>query len=211
MKVFTVAGKMNYPGAEVVKLPNYNSEEEAIVVGSNENGCRMGVLRFTEPCNSKMIYHAEVFGKSIYGNSKGPKYLLKATKASKEDKQALVVLRTPVQKGGRNFHTGDRKTCVCYTCETEFDVFKDICSMCGRKLKVYYQDFKPSMLTSGTIRDSKKPIFGNQFVVIVKKNEVFRTAYNGFIYGTAGSHYHWFNGEKIISVTWEERKKMHLI
>jgi len=213
MKVFTVSGRDSTPGAIVSKLPNYNNEVEAVIVGSNENGCRLGILKLIEQVGiQNKIYHAEILGSSVYSKAeKGLKYSIKAQRSSKDDSKALLVLKTPVHKGGRNFHTGDRRNCVCYQCEIEFDILLDTCKQCGRKLKIYYQEFPLSILTSGTIRDSKKPVFGDQYICIVKKNQVFRTAYNGFVYGSSGCYYHWFDGNKVICATWEERKRMNLI
>jgi hypothetical protein len=46
---------------------------------------------------------------------------------------------------------------------------------------------------------------GDQFIAIIPSNTTFRTAYSGRLYGKPGSHYYVFNGERVLSATWDER------
>ena len=46
---------------------------------------------------------------------------------------------------------------------------------------------------------------GKQLIAIMPRDVVFRTGYNGRLYGAPAAHYFMFDGEKIISVTWEQR------
>ena len=47
---------------------------------------------------------------------------------------------------------------------------------------------------------------GYQYVAIIPRNVVFRTGYSGRLYGKPAAHYYIWNGEKLLSATWEERQ-----
>jgi hypothetical protein len=202
MKIFTVAGSQNFIGAEVSFMPNYDSGIQGLIVGNETNGCKLGVVKLSLGTEKKTLLHCEVIeGKTPY---------IKPTNSSKDDSSALVVFRTPVFKGGRNFHTGDKTHGACFNCEVEFDKMVDLCNYCGRKLKVYYKDFPGRTIARGTVRNSKKPVFGDQLICIVKKGIIFRTSYNGYLYPHPGAHFHVFDGTRIVTANWDERKKGYL-
>jgi len=200
MKVFTVVGSANYAGAEISQIPFYEANLKALVVGSSESGCRLGILRFLGEPKGDKILHGEI-------ETLGGKPFIRQSNSSKTDSEALVILRTPVMKGGKNYHSGDRKSAICIRCEIEYQFMKDECSECHRKLKVYYSEFPGTVIASGTVRDGKKPHYGDQMIVIIPKGIVFRTALDGYTFGREGSHYHYFDGKQIYTHTWEERKR----
>ncbi|NBO17426.1 MAG: hypothetical protein EBV07_00830 [Proteobacteria bacterium] len=196
MRVLTVEGGSSHLGAKVVDIPFYETTLKAITVGSLDSGCRLGFLRVLGNLEEDLLLHVDI---ELHQG----KAHLRQTLTSKSEDEALMVLRTPVNKGGKNFHTGDRKNSVCLKCSLEFDFLQDVCPSCRGKLKGYYHKFPGEILASGTVRDSKRPVYGDQYVCLMKKGQVFRTAYDG--YGNSGCHYHVFNGKKVISSTWEER------
>jgi hypothetical protein len=53
--------------------------------------------------------------------------------------------------------------------------------------------------------DAGRMGWGTQLIAVVPKGAVFRTAYTGRLYGRPSAHYYLFNGETILSATWEER------
>jgi hypothetical protein len=200
VKVFTVAGGKSSAGAAVSNLPFYDAELKALIVGEEKNGCKLGVVKFESDPGVSKVSHVEV-------KESSGKYTVRATTSSKDSNKALIVLRTPVFQGGKNFHTGDRKTTVCLSCEVEYESFQDFCTICKRQLKTYFADFPGTILAKGTVRNSKKPIFGEQLICIVKKGVTFRTSYSGFVFGHPGAHFHKFDGDQISSLTWEEMKR----
>jgi len=200
MKVYTVMGPSSFLGARVDKL--LYSEDYALTVGSIDNGCKLGVVKLTTRPESLEVKACQIIAEN-------GKYLVQPTKYNSDENLCLVVFRTHVYKGGRNIHTGDRKNCSCYKCQLEFDIKQEDCSNCGGKLKVYFQEFPAQILAKGTVRDSKKAVFGSQLVCILKKNAVVRTAYDGYTFGKPGCHYHWFDGGKLITCTWEERLRIY--
>lgn len=198
MKVFTIHGGSSYLGAEISNLPYYDSLLQGILVGTDTNGTKFGFLRVSVPDDVKTITGIEI-------SETGGKFLGRVS-SGKDDSQALIVLRTPVFKGGKNFHTGDVKSSACFKCEVEYDGLTITCGYCGRKLKTYYSDFPAKVIARGTVRNSKKPHFGEQLIAVVKKGKVFRTAYNGYVWPNPGAHFHFFDGVKIVTQTSEERK-----
>jgi len=195
-----VVGSSNFAGANVSSLPFYQTSSKGLVVGSDQNGCRIGILKFIKDPSEQIIHHCEVV-------EMDGKFYAKETTSSKDDSTALLVLKTPVYKGGRNFHTGDRRGASCLTCQVDFDFTRENCSLCGKKLKVYHFDFPGTILAQGTVRDNKRPVFGSQIICTIKKGQVIRTAYDGFTFGKPGCHYHLFDGKQVISTTWSEREK----
>lgn len=202
MKVFTIVGSANYSGAYVSKLPFYNKNETAIVIGSSENGCKLGFVKVKTETEITEIHSCTV-------EMDNGKQVIHPQASNRDESKCLVILRTPVYKGGKNFHTGDRKNCMCLTCGLEFGITQDTCTNCGKRVKVYFQDFPGVTIAKGTVRDSKKPVFGEQLIAILKKNQVIRTAFDGYTFGKPGCYYHWFDGSKLISCTWEERLRFH--
>ena len=67
--------------------------------------------------------------------------------------------------------------------------------------------FPGEILCAGTIAegDAGRMGSGDQLIAVVPKEEVFRTAYHGRLYGAPSSHYYKYDGQSIQSLTWEER------
>ena len=201
MKVFTLYGDASVPGAEVTSVShNEGPEVFGIAVGSQENGNKLGFVKLSE--NSPKV--SVVNYAHIESGGKKPTITPLNSHDSKKS-SCLVVFRTPVNKGGKNFHTGDRKEALCYKCEIEYEPKTDMCRSCGKELKIRYFQFPGQILAQGTVRNSKRPIFGDQLIAIIKKGEFFRTAYNGFHQTRKGTHYHLFDGVNLHTYTWFER------
>ena len=47
---------------------------------------------------------------------------------------------------------------------------------------------------------------GHQYVSVIPRGVVFRTGYSGRLYGKPAAHYYIWNGERLLSATWEERQ-----
>lgn len=67
--------------------------------------------------------------------------------------------------------------------------------------------FPGEIITEGRIAqgDAGGMGSGQQLVAMMPKGVVFRTSYSGRLYGAPSAHYYVFNGEKILSATWDER------
>lgn len=202
MKVFTLFGDASISEAKVTSVSlSTNQEEFGITVGSDQNGCKLGFIKLSAGSPKVSIVsnlHIETGG--------GKSFFTPLIKPDGKKSQCVVVFKTPVNKGGKNFHTGDRKEALCYKCEIEYDPYQISCVTCRKELKIRYFQFPGQILAHGTVRDGKKPIFGDQIIAVVKKGEYFRTAYNGFHPSRKGTHYHLFDGENLHTFNFLERK-----
>ena len=68
--------------------------------------------------------------------------------------------------------------------------------------------FPGEILVEGRIAEGAAGAMGSgrQLVVVMPKGVVFRTSYSGRLYGAPSAHYYVFNGEKVLSATWDERQ-----
>lgn len=200
MKVFTIYGSSSVPGTEVTFVTSKSGEViPGVMVGSSEKGCDTGFIRIEGQFSSTILQYASVEHRMITS-------VLHPKKSHDNHKsEALVVLRTPVNQGGKNFHTGDKSQALCYRCEIEFDPREEVCSYCKRQLKSRFHAFPGKILATGTVRNGKVRVFGNQHIAVIKRGDIFRTAYNGYTPSMEGAHYHFFDGNGIITIPKKER------
>lgn len=184
MKVFTIESGKVIEGAEVVTfaLKNADVSIPAIIVGEEGRGRQLGVLpvQLTEE-NFNKWKKAETV---IIHNAKTSKTkscrakLIETVNDDNNDK-AIVVFRTKIGFRGSNDHTGDGD-----------------------------EPFPGEVLVEGIIAqgDAGRMGSGEQLVALIPKNTVFSTKYYGRLYGAPSEHFYIFDGDKIVSVTKEERE-----
>jgi hypothetical protein len=192
-RVFTISSGRVTDGAAVerLKLAGAGVEIDAVVVGEEGRGRARGVLPVQgaptpgQPDEygrhpERMIFAADL-GETKAGK---PKLVVAPTTTSDS---AIVVFRTPIGYRGSNAHTGDRES-------REDD-------------NVRFLPFPGQILVEGRIAQGAAGGMGSgsQGVAMVPKGVVFRTAYDGRLYGAPAAHYYFFDGEKILAATWEER------
>lgn len=178
MKIFTISDGVVIAGAKVVgfKLKSVDVTIPAITVGEVGRGRLLGVLPVDAPIDSEIL-EADL-GLTKTNNVK----LVSQMINNKEE--CLVVLRTPIGFRGSNSHTGDRIA------------------------EGSYANFPGQVLVKGYIAqgDAGRMGGGDQLIAVIKKGDVFRTAYSGRRYGNPASHYYMFDGERILCATWSERQ-----
>lgn len=184
MKIFTIESGKVYEGAEVVTFSLKNAEVTipAIIVGEEGRGRQLGVLpvKLKEENYNKWKDGETVtihHAKTSETKSGRPK-LIETVNDDNNDK-AIVIFRTKIGFRGSNDHTGDGD-----------------------------DPFPGKILVDGVIAqgDAGRMGSGRQLVAIIPQNTVFRTAYSGRLYGAPSEHFYLFDGDKIVSVTKEERE-----
>lgn len=184
MKVFTIESGKVIEGAEVVTfaLKNADVTIPAIIIGEKGRGRQLGVLpvKLTEENYNKWKAGETVtihFAKISETKSGKPKLI--EMESNNDNNEAVVVFRTKIGFRGSNDHTGDGD-----------------------------EPFPGKVLVEGVIAqgDAGRMGSGDQLIAVIPKNVVFSTKYYGRLYGAPSEHYYIFDGDKIISVTKEERE-----
>lgn len=184
MKIFTIESGKVYEGAEVITfaLKNVDVSIPAIIVGEEGRGRQLGVLpvQLTEE-NFNKWKKAEtvIVHNAKISETKSGRPKLIEVKSDNDNDKAIAVFRTKIGFRGSNDHTGDGD-----------------------------DPFPGEILVSGVIAqgDAGRMGSGDQLVAVIPKNVVFSTKYYGRLYGAPPEHYYIFDGDKIISVTEEERE-----
>jgi hypothetical protein len=197
-KVYTVSSGSVREGAVVEKLTLKGAGVDipAIIVGEEGRGRERGVLpvqltngqyKEWQEKGSVEIRAAEV------GQTKAGKPKLFAKKNADTDEKIICVFLTKIGFRGSNSHTGDR------TGETTKDSW-------GDEHPVFAQ-FPGEVLVKGVIAQGAAGRMGSgeQLVAVMPKGIVFRTGYGGRLYGAPSAHYYIWDGEQLLSATWEER------
>lgn len=184
-KTFTVAAGEVTPGAQIQEfvLKGADTRIPAILIGEEGRGRRLGVLPVSGVTPKETLLAAQI-GQTRAGNPK----LIAAPVEKAEDSAVIVVLRTPIGFRGSNVHTGDRSP--EWTEDTP-----------------NYLPFPGQILVGGRIAqgDAGAMGSGDQYVALIPKGAVFRTAYTGRLYGLPGHHYYMWDGQKLLAATWNER------
>jgi len=204
-KVFTICSGEVLEGAEVEKftLKGAGLEIPAIIIGEEGRGRQLGVLPVSLPASlyeewqekGSVIIRAAEIGKTKTGR---PKLLASTSEEEFDIEKAIIVLRTKIGFRGSNEHTGDLE-------RMEKDEY-------GIDERPIYKKFPGQILTTGWIAQGAAGRMGGgeQLIAILPKDVVFRTAYSGHLYGAPSEHYYLFDGEKLISLTKEERSVSEL-
>lgn len=193
MLVFTISNGKATPGAAVtttlvaggsVKLPT-------VQVGESGRGRRLSYLPVQLLTNKDFLEGKEItLTRASIGTTKnGGKKLIEVGPLSYNEDSCIVVLKTHIGFRGGNSHTGDREGT-------------------GEDGKATgFLPFPGEILCEGRIAqgDAGGVGSGSQLIAIIPKGVVYRTAYSGRLYGAPGAHYHMFDGNTILSLTWEER------
>jgi len=187
MRIFTIESGRVHEGAEVITfaLKNADVTIPAIIVGEEGRGRQLGVLpvKLTNENYNKWkdgetvtIHHAKI-SETRAGK---PKLIELEKSDDNNDDKAIIVFRTKIGFRGSNDHTGDGDN----------------------------TPFPGEILVNGVIAqgDAGRMGSGDQLIAVIPKNVVFSTKYYGRLYGAPSEHFYIFDGDKIISVTKEERE-----
>lgn len=184
MKVFTIESGRVYEGAEVITfaLKNADVSIPAIIVGEEGRGRQLGVLPvelIKENYNKWKAGETVIVKNARISETKSGRPKLIEIENDDNSNEAIVVFRTKIGFRGSNDHTGDGN-----------------------------EPFPGKVLAEGVIAQGNAGRMGSgsQHVAIMPANTVFRTAYSGRLYGAPSEHFYIFDGDKIISVTKEERE-----
>jgi hypothetical protein len=168
--IFTLSAGQIEPGAdvEIHRLKN-GDQIPAILVGMRGPRCVLGVV----PVKGDLLRAgSRIYGAEIGKTYNGNPRLIEAPR-HRDPNAAVVVLRTPLGLHGGNAHTGDR-------IPNSYN----------------YLGMPGEPLTRGVVADGKA--WGEQWIYLVPRGVVFRTAYSGG-YGGALSHYYVFDGRDVFT------------
>jgi hypothetical protein len=151
---------------------------------------------------------AAEIGQTRTGN---PKFL--AREKADTDEAYIAVLRTPIGYRGSNSHKGDYLGWECSHCGAKGmdPTVPEECPGCNRAgsfwIKMQFLPFPGRVLARGVIAqgDAGRMGSGDQLIALIPKGAIVRTGYTGRLYGGSPSHYYKFDGEKVLSATWQER------
>lgn len=184
-RIFTIEAGHVTPGAlvETLALKGTDIEVPAVMVGEVGRGRKCGVLPVTGAAAGDILPAARI-GQTRSGNPK----LIAAPFEDADDSAVIAVLRTPIGFRGGNVHTGDRAP--------EWT-----------KENPAFLPFPGKILAEGVIAQGDAGAMGSsqQFVAVIPKGVVFRTAYSGRLYGKPLSRYYLWDGSRMLAATWEER------
>lgn len=148
------------------------------------------------------------------GQTKAGKPKLFAKQLANDNEFCIVVFRTQIGFRGGNEHTGDRAGWKCqgWGCrETGEGPAPETCPKCGaagiNRPSLTFSPFPGEVIVRGRVAqgDAGRMGGGEQLVALLPKDVVFRTGYSGRLYGSPSAHYYMWDGEKILSMTWDER------
>ncbi len=208
-RVFTISDGSVLDGAVInsltLKGKVVGTEIPAIIIGEEGRGRSRGVVTVQNAKSGDVLRFAEI-GKT---RADKPKFYAKFS-ADTED-EVLVVFRTPIGYRGGNSHTGDRIGWVCDCGEKGEGNMPDKCpnAKCTSWIGpgTQFAEFPGEILATGEIAqgDAGRMGSGYQHIALVRKGQVFRTGYSGRRYGSPHAHYYIWNGEQLLSATWDER------
>ncbi len=206
--VFTICGGQVFNGARIdtLTLKGTGTEIPAILVGDEGRGRRLGVVTVQNAKSGDILSFAEV------GKTKAGKPKLLAKLSANTNAAILVVLRTPIGFRGSNSHTGDRAGWTCDCGEkgegnTPDKCPNTECQSCNGPSTQYAEFPCEEILATGKIAQGDAGLMGSgdQYIALIPKGKVFRTGYAGRMYGSPDAHYYFWDGEQLLSATWDER------
>jgi len=216
MRIFTACAGDVVPYAQIEEyvLKGAGLKIPAIIIGEAGRGRQLGVLPVYGASPGD---HVE-FGRLEQTSSGRPKLVVLP---APEGPDALVVLRTPIGFRGGNSHTGDRSGWYCSgkidwertPCLDGVQTPKPLpaperCPECGAEVNITYHPFPGRIILEGMIAQGAAGRMGcgKQLVAVIQPGTIFRTHYSGRLYGRPSAHYYFYDGEKLLSATWEERQ-----
>lgn len=182
-KIYTITNGKVEEGAEIslleIKSAN-NIKIPAIIIGEEGRGRSRGEIPLSvekSPCEC----YTRIYSGSISQTKSGKPKIISSPVM--DNSKVIVVLRTQIGFRGSNEHTGDLVD--------------------GK-----YRPFPGELLATGEIAEGAAGRAGHgcQYVILLPKEEVVRTAYHGRLYGKPSQHFTMWDGEKLISLTTEERE-----
>ena len=118
-----------------------------------------------------------------------PKLFAYSYESSMATEKAIVVLRTPIGYRGGNQHCGD---------------------LIGRdeEDRPTFKDFPGEVLAEGIIAqgDAGRMGDGEQLIAVMPRGVVFTARLFGRLYGNPSRYYYYFDGQKVLALTVEERE-----
>lgn len=193
MKIYTVESGSVLQGATVTtfELTKANVKFPAITVGEHSRGSYLGVLPINLIASNYETWKEKGSANVMFANiteTKSGKPKLQETEKDDNPEKIILVLQTKIGFRGGNDHSGDRS-------EVKTDG------------TIVFKEFPGNILCSGMISQGAAGRMGSgmQYVAVIPIKTVFRTAYFGRLYGNPSSHYYYHDGNKLLSVTWDER------
>ena len=192
MKIFTVnAGVQEGAKIEKMEIKSAGITIPCIKVGEDGRGRHLGVLpvELLPDSNSRLqagepvtILHC-----TVGVTRKGAPKLFETS--SSEEEEIICVFLTQMGFRGGNSHTGDRMP----------DFIQE---------EPKFWDFPGKVICHGIIAQGIAGGMGSgqQLVAVMPQNMVFRTGYNGRMYGAPHEHYFIYRDQKLLCATFPERE-----
>jgi len=217
MRIFTACAGDVVPYARIEEytLKGAGLKIPAIIIGEAGRGRQLGVLPVYGASPGDQIR----FGRLEQTRSGRPKLVVLP---APEGPDALAILRTPIGFRGGNSHTGDRSG---WYCSGKIDWERtpcldngvrtlrplpapEQCLECGAPVEICYHPFPGRVVVEGTIAQGAAGRMGcgQQLIAVIQPGTIFRTHYSGRLYGRPSAHYYFYDGDKLLSATWEERQ-----
>jgi hypothetical protein len=216
MHVFSIINNKVVTGAKVEdrKIQGGAITIQVVSVGEEGRGRLLGYIPVSN-CglytdDDGMLLMADV-GLTRAGTPK-----LVPPKTTLDHDECIVVLKTGMGYRGGNTHTGDRFGWACKECGNSYKGQDPLVQPAPRECPMgtgvcgttsVYARFPGQELAKGIIAQGMAGAMGSgeQKIVVMPKDVVFRTEFFGRMYGQPGSYYYRFNGETIERLTWDER------
>ena len=198
-QVVTIDHGKTKEGARVerLQLKGAGIEIPVLAVGEEGRGRRRGIVSVQLDRDSWVRWEAkneEVLLKAAHlGATKAGKIKFLERETPNNEDFLLTVFRTPLGFCGSNSHTGDRT-----------GEYRE--SSWGEQTPVFHP-FPGITLEHGVIAQgcAGRAGSGEELIALMPREEVFRTGYSGRLYGGPSAHYYKFDGQRVLSATWEER------
>ena len=173
-----------------------------------------------------------IFASKIGETKSGRPKLIEVDASTTTDENVIIVLRTQIGFRGHNTHTGDVASQWWeldryfidkiknnemplknkYSNKEKNNYHKILKQVCPGEDYYFierftWKDFPGDIICKGQIAqgDAGYAGRGDQYVAVISKNTVFRTAYTGRLYGQPKEHYYVFKEGNVLYATWDER------
>lgn len=206
LKIYTIYGGRVEEGTIVssLTLKGAGVTIPAILVGEEGRNRKLGVLPVELLPDQYKIWQEKgevnILAASLGTTKTGkPKLIAASPTAVTVFDKIIVVFRTHIGFRGHNAHTGDQIG------------EKEEHSLGGVEKYGIYAPFPGEVLVQGQIAqgDAGRMGWGRQLVAVIPKGVIFRTAYSGRLYGDPPEHYYKWDGERLVSMTREERELLN--